>query len=201
SHINNDPEFFKRCKLVCMGWPMDANDLFQEMIIQMNDKDLDLLNDLYDRGKLINYFARACKWQVKSRNSYVYFKYIKNEKNKSFDGNHMDVDRELTAAEYVRRYYADRIADDDYKEPYRQIHTEGIMYEEDLLDIAEKCRDRVYKRLTDYQIKVFNKYQETLSTVDTANKLYIFQPAVTRCVNPIKEMIKDEIDKYLSEDH
>src|SRR5699024_11119116 len=143
SHINNDPEFFKRCKLVCMGWPMDAGDLFQEMIIQMNDKDEYLLNGLYNRGKLINYFAKACKWQVKSENSYIYYNYIREGKDKSFDGNRMDVDRELTAAEDVRRYYPDRIADDDYSGPYRQIHTEGIMYEDDLLHIAQKCRNKV----------------------------------------------------------
>src|SRR5699024_4806499 len=187
SHINNDPEFFKRCKLVCMGWPMDAGDLFQEMIIQMNDKDADLLNDLYDRGKLINYFAKACKWQVKSKNSYIYYKYIRVEKNKSFDGNHMDIDRELTAAEYVRRYYPDRISDDDYKEPYRQIHTEGIMYEEDLLDIAEKCRDKVYKKLTNRQIEVFDTYKDELSVVDASKSLGISHPTVSEIVIPIKE--------------
>src|SRR5699024_1776661 len=168
---------------------------------QMNDKDADLLNDLYDRGKLINYFAKACKWQVKSKNSYIYYKYIRVEKNKSFDGNHMDIDRELTAAEYVRRYYPDRISDDDYREPYRQIHTEGIMYEEDLLDIAEKCRDKVYKRLTRRQIEVFDAYQETLSTVESAKNIEISQQTVSEIVITIKEMIKDEIDKYLSEDH
>src|SRR5699024_698685 len=156
---------------------------------------------LLNRGKLINYFSRACKLELKSKTSRYYYSHRRYSDNLAFEGNHMDVDRELTAAEYVRRYYADRIADDDYREPYRQIHTEGIMYEEDLLDIAEKCRDKVYKRLTRRQIEVFDTYKETLSTVDSANVLGIPHQNVSECVNPIKEMIKDEIDKYLSEDH
>src|SRR5699024_1936324 len=200
-HIYTNGEFYKRCKHVCMRWNADPEEFFHEMIMRMYERDLSVLQGLFDRDKLLNYFARACKLELKSKTSRYYYSHRRYSDNLAFQGNHMDIDRELTAAEYVRRYYPDRISDDDYREPYRQIHTEGIMYEEDLLDIAEKCRDKVYKRLTRRQIEVFDAYQETLSTVESAKNIGISQQTVSEIVIPIKEMIKDEIDKYLSEDH